>query len=263
MKCESKLQPIISILLLSSLIVACSPPQPAPTITPTPTFTPVPTITPTPTATPPPPSTVLANYEFPDQIDPTASYLFYLHGKIIEDQGLPAVSPEFGEYQYPEILETLSQHGFVVISEQRSKRADSYKSARQVADQVEALLDAGVPAENITIVGASKGAGIAVYVSHILANEGVNFVLMGICHPDVVADLIAVQVNLAGNVLSIYDSSDDYAGSCRDLFAFSEGKGLSKHAEIVLDIGTGHGILYQPLDEWVLPVVRWARGDSR
>ena len=251
MKCESKLPPIIRILLFSSLIVACSPPQPAPSITPTPT------------ATQPPPNSVLSNYEFPDQIDPTGSYLFYLHGKIIEDQGLPAVSPEFGEYQYPEILETFSNYGFIVVGEQRAKNADSTKSARHVSNQVLALLDAGVPAERITIVGASKGAGIAAYVSHFLANEEINFVLMGICHPDVVADLIAVQVNLAGNVLSIYDSSDNYAGSCAEIFAFSEGKGLSEHAEIVLEIGSGHGVLYRPLDAWVLPVVGWAKGDSR
>ncbi len=37
-----------------------------------------------------------AGYSFPAKIDPTNHYLFYLHGKIIEDQGLPAISPEFG-----------------------------------------------------------------------------------------------------------------------------------------------------------------------
>jgi hypothetical protein len=30
--------------------------------------------------------------------------MFCLHGKIIEDQGLAAISPEYGEYQYEEIL---------------------------------------------------------------------------------------------------------------------------------------------------------------
>ena len=43
---------------------------------------------------------------FPDVIDPAKRYMFYLHGKILEDQGIPAVSPEFGEYQYKEILWT-------------------------------------------------------------------------------------------------------------------------------------------------------------
>jgi hypothetical protein len=58
-------------------------------------------------------------YEFPEKIDPAKPYLIYLHGKIIEDQGIPAVSPEFGEYEYEKILETLNGYGFVVISKQR------------------------------------------------------------------------------------------------------------------------------------------------
>jgi len=85
---------------------------------------------------------------------------------------------------------------------------------------------------------------------------------MGICHPDVVSNFIGAKVVLAGNILSIYDSVDDYAGSCQDLFSFSVGKGLSRYDEIVLDIGTGHGILYQPLDEWIIPTVKWANNKS-
>jgi hypothetical protein len=81
---------------------------------------------------------------------------------------------------------------------------------------------------------------------------------MAICHPDEVKALKHGQIYLYGNILSIYDSADEFAGSCQDLFSFSEGKGISRHAEIVLSIGTGHGILYQPLDEWIIPTVQWA-----
>lgn len=201
-------------------------------------------------------------YKFPDAIDPAKPYLFYLHGKIIEDQGIPAISPEYGEYEYEEILETLSRYGFVVISEQRPKNTDGVEYAGKVAGQVTALLEAGVPAKDITVVGASKGAGIAVYVSHFLENKDINFVIMGICHPDVVEGFIQAQAFLYGNVLSIYDSTDDYAGSCQELFSFSDGKGISRYDEVVVNIGTGHGILYQPLDEWLLPTVQWANNNA-
>jgi hypothetical protein len=60
--------------------------------------------------------------------------------------------------------------------------------------------------------------------------------------------------------LSIYDSVDELAGSCQEILALSEGKGLARHNEIVLHVGTGHGILYKPLDEWIVPAVEWARG---
>ena len=48
----------------------------------------------------------------------------------------------------------------------------------------------------------------------------------------------------------------ELAGSCADVFAMSEEVGRSD--EIVLDVGTGHGVLYRPLDAWVLPALAWA-----
>jgi hypothetical protein len=210
------------------------------------------------TDTPPAFASESTNYEFPSSINPNKQYLFYLHGKIIEDQGIPAISPEFGEYRYAEILDKVSNYGFVVISEQRPKNTDGIAYAKKIRDQLVALLEAGVPATNITVIGASKGAGIVIYASHFLENDEVNYVIMAICHPEVVTDLKRDQIFLRGNVLSIYDSTDEYAGSCQGLFSFSEGKGLSSYDEIVLNVGTGHGILYQPLDQWILPAVQWA-----
>jgi hypothetical protein len=197
-------------------------------------------------------------YSFPESIDSTKQYLFYLHGKIIEDQGIPAVSPQYGLYEYQAILEKLNSYGFFVISEQRAKHTDGVLYARRVIQQVTALLNAGVPAKNITVVGASKGAGITVYASHLLGNEDLNFVIMAICHPDVVGEFKQEKIYLHGNILSIYDSVDHFAGSCQEYFSFSEGKGISQYDEIVLTLGTGHGILYQPLDDWILPIVQWA-----
>lgn len=253
-------RPILILFLITCLMAGCgSPPSPA---TPTASAA-APPASPTATAAPtarPSPTPFISSYAFPASIDPTQHYLFYLHGKIIEDQGIPAVSPDYGEYEYQAILEKLSSYGFVVISEQRAKNADVIEYAGRVADQVSALLKAGVPAKNIMVVGASKGAWIAIDISHLLENEALNYVILGICNPDVVATFKQDQTYLYGNVLSIYDSADlEYAGSCTDLFAASAANGgLSRHDEIVLNVGTGHGILYQPLDEWVLPTVQWA-----
>ncbi len=185
--------------------------------------------------------------------------MFYLHGKTIEDQGIPAISPDYGEYEYGAILDALSGYGFVVISEQRPKNTDSLEYARRVIGQITTLLDAGVPAHNITVVGASKGAGIAIFVSHYLENPNVNYVILAICAPVTVEQLIQDQISLYGNVLSIYDSADELAGSCQRLFSFSESKGISRHDELILNVGTGHGILYKPLDEWIIPTIEWAR----
>ena len=44
-----------------------------------------------------------------------------------------------------------------------------------------------------------------------------------------------------------------------ELFALSEGNEISGYDEKVLSVGTGHGILYKPLDEWMVPVIEWAK----
>lgn len=219
----------------------------------------MPAITPTPTASPPTTETEIDGYEFPTSIDATQRYLFYLHGKIIEDQGIPAVSSVFGAYQYAAILGALQGYGFEVISEQRPKDADAWASAQRTAGQVTELLTAGVPPNSITVVGASKGAAIAALVSHLVGDPEVNYVLLATCHPTQVAAWVGEGLTLSGNVLAIRDVADDeYAGSCQELFSLAEGKGINHHDEILLQVGTGHGILYQPLPEWVLPTVSWA-----
>jgi hypothetical protein len=253
------------IILLTISISGCAKDL-NPTLSPTTlavnaTFFPQPTRTPTPVINPllPSPTPDLSVYAFPASLDPARRYLLYLHGKIIEDQGLPAVSPDYGEYEYTAILEKLSENGFVVISEQRTKNTDAHEYAKRVTDQVTQLLEARVPAQNITVVGASKGGGITIEVSHLLENPATHFVILATCSPETVQELIQNQVTLYGNVLSIYDFNDELAGSCQDLFAFSEGKGLARYDEIVLNIGTGHGILYKPLDAWIEPTIQWAQ----
>ena len=252
-------------IVLFICIAGCQS-APGKTTVPLTTITPEPTvIVPTNTSVPTeisdqrPAAHDLSRYAFPASIDPAKRYMFYLHGKIIEDQGIPAISPDYGEYEYEAILDKLSGYGFVVISEQRGKDTDSGLGyARRIVGQVTDLLNGGVPANHITVVGASKGAGITIFVSHYLENEDVNFVIMGICNPDEVNYLEQEGIFLYGNVLSIFDTVDGFAGSCQDLFKFSEGRGLSRHDEIVLHVGTGHGILYKPLDEWIAPLVQWA-----
>ena len=260
---RKKFGKIALLILISSTIAGCmnlqretaqSEPSEIPeTFSVLPTSTIIPTAAPTQLA----PAPGLSDYAFPDAIDPAKQYMFYLHGKIIEDQGIPAVSPDFGPYEYEAILGELASYGFEVISEPRSKNTDVVAYARKIIGQITDLLNAGVPAENIIVLGASKGAAIAIYVSHLLANDEVNYVLMAICHPDEVEALMQERVTLYGNVLSIYDACDEFAGSCQELFSISEGRGLSTHEEIILDVGLGHGILYQPMDEWIAPVIQW------
>jgi len=207
----------------------------------------------------PTPTASLLAYTFPESIDLTKPYIFYLHGKIIEDQGLEAISPDFGKYEYLAILEKLASYGYVVISEQRARDTDGMEYARGVADQINRLLEAGIPQEHITVVGASQGAAIAAAVSYYLKKSDVKFVLIGTCYPGMAEEWKQNQMHLYGNILAIYDSIDtEYAGSCEELFAYSAGKGIGRYKQLVLQTGLGHGVLYTPLDAWILPTTQWA-----
>lgn len=202
----------------------------------------------------------LQKYAFPQTVDPRQSVIFYLHGLIVENQGIHAVSPDFGEYQYQAILEKFEKFGAFVISEKREKDTETTQYAYRVKDQITQLLNSGVPASHITIVGASKGAWITVEISNLLENNDLNYVLLSVCNPSALKYFTDQEVILHGNVLSIYDVADtEYAGSCNELFSRSAKKGLGKFDEVVLNIGTGHGIVYKPLDEWMIPAAQWAK----
>ena len=187
-------------------------------------------------------------------VDPKAKYLFYLHGRIIEDKGIRPTDGRFGVYEYEEILQTFRDRGFIVLSDARPKDSDVDYFAMKVVVEIQRLVNAGALARNMTVVGASKGAVIAMRVSTFLKDKNVNFVLLSNCNEWVDENF---DIRLYGNVLSIYDINDDIGESCQRFF--DKANGLNRHKEIVLQLGTGHAILYKPLNEWVDPVVEWAQ----
>lgn len=193
--------------------------------------------------------------DVPQRIDAKARYLFYLHGRIVEEQGARAVSPQFGPYEYAQILDTLAGRGFVVISEARPRGTDVQQYAPKVVEQINTLMKAGVPPGHITVVGASRGGVIAVAVSTRLKQRAVNFVILASCGNS--DEYRRFKPDLWGNVLSIYDYKDDTgAGTCQRFFA--QATGLGRHNEVLVKLGLGHGLLYRPLKEWVEPAVAWA-----
>ena len=197
-------------------------------------------------------------HDLPADIQPAARYLFYLHGQIIEIQGNPAKHAQFGVYEYDAILNAFADKGFTVISEVRPRQTDEREYAGRVAAQIKRLLEAKVPADHITVVGASKGAVIAMIASSALRNRDLNFVLLANCNDYVATHF---EIDLHGNVLSIYDVNDPVAQSCQPFFA--RATGLNRQKEIELKLATGHGILYRPLPQWVDPIVEWANADRK
>lgn len=197
--------------------------------------------------------------DIPPELDSSKSYIFYLHGRIIEVQGIRPVSDKYGVYEYEKIVQTIASKGFIVISEARPADTRAQRYAEKTAGQIDSLLSFGIPPENITVIGASKGAGIAVLVSSLLKNEKINFVLMAICNKRMAEFWKNNNIKLWGRVLYIYDYKDVIAGSCNDYLDILTSEGLKEFKEIEVKLGLGHGLLFRPLKEWIEPSIKWAR----
>lgn len=246
----------ITIVLLPtiSLLPACSDVDPPIKATPAKTMTVE--VTPTspveiqedPTAV----AEVSVNYSFPDKIEPEERYLLYLHGKIIENEGIGANSPEYGPYEFEEILKYFAQAGFNVIGEVRSPNTDIDEYSDKVTSQINTLLEQGVPSESITVVGFSKGGAIAIFTSSKLGNPRVNFVLLAICGDEINE---VSEVSLAGRILSLYEESDELGSTCKPLVDRSPD--VSGFDEIELSTGLRHGAFYSADSTWLEPLISW------
>src|SRR5688500_553082 len=152
----------------------------------------------------------------PQKIDPAKKYVFYLHGRIVQEQENP-VSKAYGLYDYPAIVKALQSADYHLITERRAKGTEMSKYATYMKSQIDTLSSKGVAPDKSYVVGASMGAGMTVAVSRLVNNSKSNYAILALCSPDVFT--FAKETNLVpcGNFLSIYEDSDE-ARSCHKLF---------------------------------------------
>jgi hypothetical protein len=187
-------------------------------------------------------------------------HLVYLHGRIVQvQQSARPQHPRFGYYELDKILAAFRERGFVVNGEIRPQEASVGDSADRLVERIQGLLDSGVPARNITVLGASMGAGIALVASTRLQNADLRFALVGVCLSQGVAQIRAAGGKApSGQLLSIREASDESTTDCPTWEAEPASGSPLVVREMTLDTGLSHGFLYRPLPEWVNPVVAWA-----
>jgi metallo-beta-lactamase class B len=194
--------------------------------------------------------------DVPDRPDPRSRYALYVHGRILEEQGVGAVSADFGLYQYEAILQALAARGYTVIAEVR-KGDPGPDYPTKLAARVRKLLQAGVPPSQVTVVGASKGGYLAMATAAELQEDAVSYVVLAGCGQSTEA----FASRLRGRILSVYDASDRFRPSCEATFAGAPK--LRDKREVVVRKNLDHGLLYRPLADWLVPLVEWttpARG---
>lgn len=213
-----------------------------------------------------PSSTAPSSYDMPSTIDASAKYLFFMHGAIVESRGPRGVHPkhqEWGPHDYYGILKAFENQGFTVISEERPRGTELLKYSKKVAGQARSLLAAGVPPENITVSGFSKGGTITLIVSTLLKTPKVNFVVLAGCcsnHPMISSlynkTVLSRAQHLQGRFLSIYDTVDDECQTCEKEFKLAAPETI-KSREIKVKVGLGHGLFWTTRKDWFDPMVSW------
>ena len=191
----------------------------------------------------------------PSPIDKSEKYLFYQHGGVVTVLGNNAINqsvPEWGPYEYLNILDSLRSRGFNVISERRVEGVDDSVYVNKIVSQIDSLFDAGVKPNNILVVGASAGWNITLHVSARLKKKNMKYVIMGGCWPDTYKSFGSLE--LYGKFLSIIETTDPH-GTCARIF--EKRKRVTGYTEIKLNTGLSHGFLYKGHQEWIYPIVAW------
>lgn len=190
----------------------------------------------------------------PNKINPSEKYVFYSHGYIVEGDDPKPVHDRWGVYDFPAIKEKLSDSEYQLIATHRPAKTDPFEYAEKLAGEVNQLIKNGVPAENISLVGFSRGGFITAIASSYIKNKHVNFVILAACTSRLAK---RKDITIHGHLFSIYETSDS-VGSCDDLVARSGGA-VTSYKEISISTGAEHGAFYRPIPEWLVPVKNWIK----
>ncbi|MDX9757710.1 MAG: hypothetical protein RBU27_01000 [Bacteroidota bacterium] len=195
----------------------------------------------------------------PEDIDPAALYVFYLPDEIVTPANPEPRHPDHGVYQYLQIANQLMTRGFVVVTRPRETTEHPYLVAEDIARQIRRLLDAGVPATNIGILGAGQGAAITVLVTTQLRDPGLQVVVLSLCTESFIDFWIAHNETLCGNVLSIHADGDKDRGPCHRYLEHGATAHVREHRE--MRIAGNAGFQFRASAEWLLPAIEWLRGN--
>ena len=102
-----------------------------------------------------------SSYNMPTTIDSLASYLFFLHGMIVEKRGPHGEHPRHGAYDYHGLVKAFADRGFKVISEMRpgGTNPSIYDAGDQEADTCQRAFEKASKGVASTEIKLSTGLG--------------------------------------------------------------------------------------------------------
>ncbi|WDD97507.1 alpha/beta hydrolase [Thalassomonas actiniarum] len=192
--------------------------------------------------------------EFPEKIRPGEKYVFYSHGFIVEGTNPRPENKRWGIYEFPAIKRALSAPGYNLIAYHRPAKTNPVTFAEKMAGDIRTLLREGVKAQDIYLMGFSRGGAISILTSNVLKLDKINLVILAGCSKYMKNNS---QYRMYGKVYSIYETSDG-VGSCQ--FVVDRSPRVQAFKEIAISTGKEHGAFYRPISQWLVPVKKWLNG---
>ena len=202
---------------------------------------------------------LLSAYGF-SQPNHASRYVFYFHGAVVTELGDNAVNqsmPEWGPYEYSNILDSLHTRGFIVFSEIRKKGVDDSYYINKLEKQVDSLFSRGVKPSAILLLGASAGSHYVLKGASLIGNDQLKVAIMGACRSETYK--YYADLKLQGNYLSIIERSDPHK-TCEAIF--KDRSEVSDFREVELNTGLSHGFIYKGYAAWLDPLMQWFNSDG-
>ncbi len=177
--------------------------------------------------------------------------VIYLHNAWYEKHKGGEPHPKFGIYDFGGIKAALGQ-GVSFEAPERAPDLSPSAAAAALVKRLEAEIAQGRDPSTVKVIGASKGAYIAMLASELMRKPAVRWVLIGGCNPK---RLRGREPVLTGRVLSIYETSDTVAGPCPTGTTLT--RSTRSFRQISTSAGTNHGFLFTPDPAWVGPATDW------
>lgn len=196
-------------------------------------------------------STVLTLLILAGQSAMADDLIVYLHNAWYEEHKNGEPHKKFGVYDIEGIKAALGQ-GISFEAPERDGSLTPAEAAAELVQDLEAKIARGRDPSTIKVIGASKGAYIAMLASQQMRNPAIRWVLIGGCTPKRISDS---ELKLAGRVLSIFESSDTVAGPCPTGTTLTQA--TRSFRQVQTHSGTSHGFLFTPDPAWVRPAKDW------
>lgn len=193
----------------------------------------------------------------PSAPNASAKFLFYMHGRNIERRGASSA------HRYDAVRKALADKGLMVIGEVRSDTNPRAYSGK-IAEQIEGLLSAGVPAKNITIAGFSRGGFMTMLIANRLQNRNLKFAVLAGCglkgteyRRSYERFIKRGAKKMRGRFFVAWDAGDDKAGKCD----VAMDKARVDYRNLELKTGRGHELFFKPDAVWLDPLAAFALAD--